>query len=207
MQYETFLIFLAQTALLSPVSVQAYGVLISFVAYFQISLSARGTSFFLFGCTGSLLLCAGFRATLVVVCGLLTAVASLIAEPGLWVPGLSCPQHMGSSRSKNWTLCLLHWHINSQPLDYQGSPHRCFLKPAPLICLWMLMVSSLIPISLMAECPFSPPSAGAILPSPCWKGNTCPLIFKGWCLHLYHTASRFKGKRLNRFFIKFIITI
>lgn len=201
MQYETGLIFLAQAALLSAVSVHTYGVLIYFMAYFQISLNARGTSFFLFGFLSlwSLLPCTGFRATPAVVCALLTAVASLIAEPELWAPGLSCPQHVGSSRSNNWTLCLLRWHISSQPLDYQGSPHRCFLKPTPLISLWMLLVSFLITISLMAECPFSPPSAGAILPGPCWKGNTCPLIFKGWFLRL-HTASRFKGKRLNRFF-------
>lgn len=175
MQCETFLIFWPRQFCWAQCQ-HGHGVLLSFMACFQIFLSARGTSFFFWLHWVFVTVCR-LQGNLAVGCGLLTAVASLIAHPGSGQPGLSCPQHMGSSWSKNWTPSPVLSTHKSSTTDYQGSPHRHFLKPTSLICLWMLMVSSLITISLMAECPLITP-AGATLPSPCWKGNTCPWFSK-----------------------------
>ena len=35
--------------------------------------------------------------------------------------GLSCPMACGIFPDQEWNLCLLHWQVDSQPLDHQGS--------------------------------------------------------------------------------------
>ena len=83
--------------------------------------------FFIFGCVGSLLLCALFLFTgwgplFTVVCGLLIAAASLVVEHRLWAPrvvvvhGLCCPTARGIFPSWDWThvpctvrQILNHW--------------------------------------------------------------------------------------------------
>ena len=80
---------------------------------------------FIFGCAGSVLLCV---FSLVVVPGLLVAVASLVAGPGakatgsvLVAHGLSCSETRGTLLDQGLILCPLHWQGDCQPLDYQGS--------------------------------------------------------------------------------------
>ena len=65
---------------------------------------------FIFGCAGSLLLCplfldvvsAGY--SLVAVCGLLVAVASLVAQPGLWGMWVSEVVACGLNHCSSWAL-------------------------------------------------------------------------------------------------------
>ena len=88
---------------------------------------------------GSLLL---HGYSLVVVCKLLIAVASLVQSTGfrysgsvVVVPGLqstgsvvvyqgliSCPVACGIFLDQGLNPCLLHWQADSLPLSYQGSP-------------------------------------------------------------------------------------
>ena len=68
--------------------------------------------------------------SLVAVRGLLTGVASLLAEhrfqrlrlQSLWCVGLVAPQHVGSSgpRMRPMPLC---GQVGTKPLDHQGSAH------------------------------------------------------------------------------------
>ena len=101
--------------------------------------SDRFLYLFILGCTGSLLLCAGFlqlqRAGLlfVVVHGLLTAVASLVAEHKLQAHGLQQLQLKCSGVVVHRLCCSttyriflgsnpypLHWQADSYPLCHQG---------------------------------------------------------------------------------------
>ena len=70
------------------------------------------------------------------VCRLLIAVASLAVEHGararglqsLWDTGsvvvvlLSCPSACGILLDQGSNLCLLHWQVDSSPLDHRGRP-------------------------------------------------------------------------------------
>ena len=68
--------------------------------------------------------------SLVSVCSLLIAVASLFAKHGLQgagaslvvVHGLSCSVTCGIFLDQESNLCPLHWQVDSKPLDHQGSP-------------------------------------------------------------------------------------
>ena len=80
-----------------------------------------------------------------VVCGLLAAVASLVAEHGLegtWASvvvanGLSCPAAYGIIPVQGSNLCPQHWKADSFTTRPPGKPHRgnfykwqfCFLCP------------------------------------------------------------------------------
>ena len=73
--------------------------------------------------------------SLVAVHGLLTVVASLVAEYGLNRAGsiavehrLRCPVACGIVLDRGWKLCPLHWQADSQPLDHQGSPPYSLLS-------------------------------------------------------------------------------
>ena len=64
---------------------------------------------FIFGCAGSLLLCRLFLVvsvgySLVAACGLLVAVASLVAQPGLWGMWVSEVVARGLNRCSSWAL-------------------------------------------------------------------------------------------------------
>ena len=110
--------------------------------------------FFIFGYTGSLLRHVGSSLlpglSLVeaswgyspVVCRLLTAMASLVAEDRLsgstraqqlWLPdsraqsgvvmhSLSCSGACRVFPDQGLNLCLLHWQVDAFPLSHQGSP-------------------------------------------------------------------------------------
>ena len=47
---------------------------------------------------------------------------------------------MGSSRSRDWTVHLLHWQGDSLPLNYQGSPISILFNGFS-ICGWSLLES------------------------------------------------------------------
>ena len=71
--------------------------------------------------------------SLVVVPGLLFAVASFVAEAlgrgdSVVVPlGLSCPKACGILPNQGSNRCPLHWQLDSYPLNHQGSlNHVCF---------------------------------------------------------------------------------
>ena len=81
--------------------------------------------------------CKSRTYSLVVVHGLLFAVASLVAEYRLWVCRLQCLQHMGSVAVAHGLICPitcgvfpdqgsnpcpLHWQVDSKLVDHQGSP-------------------------------------------------------------------------------------
>ena len=65
---------------------------------------------FIFGCAGSLLLCCLFLVvasrgySLVAVCGLLIAVASLVAQHGLWGMWISVVVARGLNSCVSWVL-------------------------------------------------------------------------------------------------------
>ena len=42
--------------------------------------------------------------------------------------GLSCHVACGILPEHGWNLCPLHWEVDSQPLDYQGSLEFCIFK-------------------------------------------------------------------------------
>ena len=66
--------------------------------------------------------------------GLFIGVGSLVSEQGVWasvvaacmlnsvVHRLSCPKANGIFLDRGSNLCPLHWQVDSQPLDQQGSP-------------------------------------------------------------------------------------
>ena len=61
---------------------------------------------------------------LVVVCGLLIAVASLVSETGSTVVAQElCSQAGGIFLDQGSNPSPLHWQAESQPLDCQGSPN------------------------------------------------------------------------------------
>ena len=53
------------------------------------------------------------RLSLVVVCGLLLVVASLVTERGLRAHGLSCPTACGIFPNQGSNPCPLHWQADS----------------------------------------------------------------------------------------------
>ena len=68
---------------------------------------------------------------MVVVHGLLIAVASLVAEfrhtgSVVALHGLSYSETCGIFLDQESNLHPLHWKVDSYSLDYQGSPHPCF---------------------------------------------------------------------------------
>ena len=91
--------------------------------------------------------CRWWGYSLVAELGFLTAVASLVAELGLWgmrpavvvavvvipgfhrkqtvfvVHGLSCCESCGIFPVQGSNLCLLPWQMDSLPLSYQGNTH------------------------------------------------------------------------------------
>ena len=108
-----------------------------------------------FGWAGSSLLCTGLLQLpvsgdyfLVIVSGLLIAVASLVVEQGLYgetasvimAPGLlrtgsavamhrlSCSMAYGLFPAQGSNLWLLHWPVASLPLSHQGALHVYFFK-------------------------------------------------------------------------------
>ena len=92
---------------------------------------------FPFGCAGSSLL-----SSLAVAQELLTAVTSLVAEPGSGARGLSgcgtyglrCPMVRGLLPDQGQNPRPLHWQADSQPLGHQESlPVPFFPKPHFLI--------------------------------------------------------------------------
>jgi len=93
----------------------------------------------MFGALGSLLCAQAFSGCgeqgllFTVGLGLLTAVASLVVERGLWSSGsssgdtgavLSCVGACGIFLDQGSNPCALLWQADSQPLDHQGSPRR-----------------------------------------------------------------------------------
>ena len=77
-------------------------------------------------------------AVILVVCGLLIEVASLVAGHGLSssasvvaAPGLSCSAACGNLLDQGSNPCFLHWQAGSSPLSHQGSPEMQYLKPVP----------------------------------------------------------------------------
>ena len=59
-------------------------------------------------------------------------VGSVAAVPGLWstvvvAHGLSCSTAGGIFLDQGSDSCLLHWHADSLPLSYEGSPTNVFL--------------------------------------------------------------------------------
>ena len=89
-------------------------------------------------CAWALPSCCERGSFLTVVRGLLVAVASLLRSTGsrraglsicgtwaqLWHMGLVALRHVGIFPDQGWNLCPLRWQADSQPLCYQGSPHR-----------------------------------------------------------------------------------
>ena len=92
--------------------------------------------------------CGKWGLLLVEVRGLLTAVASLVTEHGLWgtqasvvvtpelcttdsivvAQGLSCSSACGIFLAQRSNPCLLHWQADSLPLSHQGSPMAWVLR-------------------------------------------------------------------------------
>ena len=126
----------------------AIGSLFSFIHSLRNCVSL---SFLTSGCAASWLLSDGFLqlqwagAALLCVarCGLLIAVASLVAGHRPWVLALQHLQLVGSVLVTCWLRCSvacgifpdqgsnpcpLQWQAGSSPPDHQGSPHKCFLK-------------------------------------------------------------------------------
>ena len=85
--------------------------------------------------------------SLVAVHKLLIAVASLVAEYGLWHAGsvvvaprfwntcstvgackLSCPMVCGIFSDQGLNPCFLHWQADSLPLNHHGSPSLAYLQ-------------------------------------------------------------------------------
>ena len=70
----------------------------------------------------------------IAVCGLLIAVASLVAEHGSWAHRLQYLWHVGFAHGLSYSAacgilsdqglnpCLLHWQADSLSLSHQGSP-------------------------------------------------------------------------------------
>ena len=81
-------------------------------------------------CSSFSLVAASGGDSLVAICGLLIAAASLIAEPRLWstwaslveVHGLSCPAACGIFLGQGLNPGLLPWQADSLPLSHYGSP-------------------------------------------------------------------------------------
>ena len=49
--------------------------------------------------------------------------------------GLSCSATRGIFPHRGSNPCLLHWHVDSPPLSYQGSPCTCFEKIHTHVCI------------------------------------------------------------------------
>ena len=87
-------------------------------------------------CSSFSLVAASGGDSLVAMCGLLIAAASLIAEPRLWstwaslveVHGLSCPAACGIFLDQGLNPGLLPWQADSLPLSHYGSPILFFFK-------------------------------------------------------------------------------
>ena len=80
-------------------------------------------------CTGFSLVSERGDCSLVAGCGLLTAVASLVEEKGLWstgsvvvAHGFSCSVACGVMPDQGSNLCPLCWKVDSSHLSHQGSP-------------------------------------------------------------------------------------
>ena len=134
-------------------SFTGYKILVDLFIFFKIYL-------FTFGCAGSSLLCMGFLqlwrlgTIVVVVCGLLVVITSVVAELrllgapasvvavhglevvtlGLQSTGLvvvvhelSCSMAYGIFLDQGLNSCLLHWQVDLQPLDHQRSLISQFL--------------------------------------------------------------------------------
>ena len=77
--------------------------------------------------------CSGF--SLVAVCGLLTAVTSFVATPGLEstdsivvAQRVSCSMACGIFPYQGSNPCLLYWQVDSLPPSHQGSLPCAFLS-------------------------------------------------------------------------------
>ena len=92
-------------------------------------------------CTGVSFVAASRGYSLAALCGLLVALASLVAEPGLWgtrasVPVVhrhSCSTAGGICLGQGQNPCLLHWEMDSLPLSHQGSPKIASSKWSPTV--------------------------------------------------------------------------
>ena len=90
---------------------------------------------FIFGCAGSSLLympcCTPFSScgTRASHCSGFSRRAQALEHVGSVVVahGLSCPIARGIFTDQEWNLCLLHWQVDSQPLDHQGSSTACLV--------------------------------------------------------------------------------
>ena len=87
-------------------------------------------------------------SSLVVVCGLLILVASLVMASGLQstgleiVHGLSCSKVCGILLDQGLNPCLLHWQANSLPLSQQGSPSISVTKGNANVMFYTLFLFS-----------------------------------------------------------------
>ena len=87
-------------------------------------------------CTRAFSSCGQQGLLFIVICGLLTVVASLAAAPRPWsvgsvvvAHGLSYPEVCGIFPDEGANLCALHWQANSQlVVDDQVSPWDMILK-------------------------------------------------------------------------------
>ena len=93
-----------------------------FLVYFLALLDLRC-------CEGSFPAVVSRGYSLVEMCRLLTAVASLVAVPGLWSTGsavvghgFNCSATCGIFPDQGSNLCLLHWQVVSLPLVPPGKP-------------------------------------------------------------------------------------
>ena len=107
----------------------------------------------IFGCAGSSLMHVGFSlvaeiggCSLLAMCRLLIAAASLVAAPRLHSTGsvvvarwISCSAAGGILLDQGSNLCLLHWQVGSLPLSPQGSPGM-FVLYSILLCSWRELV-------------------------------------------------------------------
>ena len=134
--------------------------------------------FFSFGCAGSCLLRVGFSLiaasrgySLVALLGLLIAVASHVAEHGLWVHGLHylwfpgsraqtlslwhtslfAPQHVGSPHARDWT------GVSCIAVDHQGSPRATVLHPGVDYVILLLKTLQWLPNEFSIRADHPPP--------------------------------------------------
>ena len=134
--------------------------------------------FFSFGCAGSCLLQVGFSLiaasrgySLVALLGLLIAVASHVAEHGLWVHGLHylwlpgsraqtqslrhtslfAPQHVGSPHARDWT------GVPCIAVDHQGSPRAIVLHPGVDYVILLLKTLQWLPNEFSIRADHPPP--------------------------------------------------
>ena len=79
--------------------------------------------------------CGGFSCRRTWALGCLGFSSCCAQAQQLWCMGLVAPQHVRSSRISDQTRILLHWQVDSSPLNHQGSPISAFLAKSSLLNL------------------------------------------------------------------------